>query len=53
MSGLEEEEGVSFRIAATSKAIRLTSSGGKATAVEVGIVVGEEEEPAGSVITQA
>ena len=52
-SGLEEEEGVSFRIAATSKAIRLTSSGGKATAVEVGIVVGEEEEPAGSVITQA
>ena len=50
-SGLEE--GVSFRIAATSKAIRLTSSGGKATAVEVGIVVGEEEEQAGSVITQA
>ena len=53
-SGLEEEEeGVSFRRAATSKAIRLTSSGGKATAVEVGVVVGEEEEPAGSVITQA
>ena len=47
------EEGVSFRIAETSKAIRLKSSGGKATAVEVGVVVGKEEEPAGSVITQA
>ena len=35
VSGLEEEDGVSFRIAATSKAIRHTSLGGKAAAVEV------------------
>ena len=59
MSGLEEEDGVSFRIAATSKAIRRTSSGGKAAAVEATQVVGEEEETAsatetlGSVIVNA
>ena len=58
-SGLEEEEGVSFRIAATSKAIRRMFSGGKAAATEVAEVVGGEEVTAGavktfgSVITQA
>ena len=48
-SGLEEEKGVSFRIAATSKAIRRTSSGGKAATIEVAELVGEEEETAGAV----
>ena len=50
-SELEEEEGVSFRIAATSKAIRRTSSRGKAAAIEVAEVVGKEEETAGAVKT--
>ena len=46
VSGLEEEDGVFFRIAETSKAIRCTSSGGKVAAVEATQVVGEEEETA-------
>ena len=59
VSGLEEEDGVSFRIAATSEAICHTSSGGKVAAVEATQVVGEEEgtasatETLGSVIANA
>ena len=55
MSELEEEDGISFRIAATSKAICCASLG----AVEVTQVVGEEEETVsttetlGSVIVNA